>query len=309
MSADRRPDVHISVVIATVGRTRHLATSLAAYARLVADTPPFEVIVVLDGEDPDSLAVASRPYPFPTRVLSQPAAGIGPAKNLGVSAARGDFIVFLNDDTRPEPSCLRAHAEAQERLGPCIVVGRVDWDPEQVITPYMAWLAPAGHQFNFTRLEPDAPLPWDACWGAHLGAPRAWLLDEPFDPSLPYPVLEDGEWAYRQTMRGRALRYVPTTRALHDHYIGGPRDYAFRPRAAGATAWRVAARHPRLAYRLLVRPVLAAFAATALAIWPTRWRRRTVWDLAYRWGYVSGLLVPPLSRGYVPVRSVPEAVE
>jgi glycosyltransferase involved in cell wall biosynthesis len=191
--ADDTPGVSVSVVIVTRGRPRHLSASLASYAHLAPDTPPFEVIVVLDGENAESTAVASLPYPFPTRVLSQPTAGIGAAKNLGVTAAKGDLVLFLNDDTRPDPSCVRVHADAQRRFGPSIVVGRVEWDPDHEVTPYMAWLAPAGHQFNFARLRPDAPIPWDACWGAHLAAPRAWLLDDPFDPSLPYSVLEDGE--------------------------------------------------------------------------------------------------------------------
>lgn len=275
-------------MIVTVGRPRHLEASLASYAMLAPGTPPFDVTVVLDGEDADCRAVAARPYAFPLRVLAQPSAGISAAKNTGARAAAGELIVFLNDDTRPHPDCLRAHADAHARFGPGIVVGKVDWDPEREITPYMAWLAPAGHQFNFARLRPDAPIPWDACWGAHLSAPREWVLDEPFDPRL--PVIEDGEWAYRQQRRGRALRYVPEARAFHDHRIRGPRDYAGRARDAGAAARRVAARHPRLAFKLLIRPALAAAGASLLALWPGRWRPATAWDLSYRWRYVGGML-------------------
>jgi GT2 family glycosyltransferase len=298
--ADEGLTPRVSVVIVTAGRPRHLAASLASYTDLAPVTPPFEVIVVLDGENADSRAIASTPYSFPTRVRSQPAAGISAAKNLGVSAAKGDLVLFLNDDTRPDPACLRAHVEAQRRFGPCIAVGRVEWDPDHEVTPYMAWLAPAGHQFNFARLRPEAPIPWDACWGAHLAAPRAWLLDEPFDPSLPHSVLEDGEWAYRQSLRGRTLRYLPEACAFHDHRIAGPREYARRPRSAGAAARSVVARHPRLAFKLLVRPVIAAAAATALAAWPGRWRRTTSWDLAYRWRYVAGIFVPPKGQRATP---------
>ena len=291
--ANQQPRARITVVIATIGRPDHLAASLAAYAKLGPDTPPFEVIVVLDGDDPASRAVAAGPHPFATRVLSQPQSGIGPAKNLGASAAAGDLVLFLNDDTRPDPSCLRAHADAQERFGPCIVLGRVDWDPEHEVTPYMAWLAPNGHQFNYARLRPDRRIPWDACWGAHIAAPRAWLLDEPFEPRLPFSALEDGEWAYRQARRGRPLRYLPAARAWHNHHFDRPGDYRWHPRAAAGTARWVARHHPRLVFKLIVRPVLAAAAASALAAWPGRWRRSTLWDLDYRWSYVTGLFVPP----------------
>lgn len=293
VARDGTAPVSISVVIATIGRSDHLAASLAAYTGLVPETPPFEVIIVLDGWDPASAEVASRPYPFPTLVLSQPRAGIGPAKNLGARSAAGDLLLFLNDDTRPDTSCLLAHATAQERFGPCIAVGRIDWDPEHEVTPYMAWLAPAGHQFNFARLEPDGLIPWDACWGANLAVPREWLLDEPFDPLLPFPALEDGEWAYRQHRRRRPLRYVAAARVWHHHQIEGPGAFRRRARNAGATARYVSRRHPRLAFTLVARPVLAAVVASVLAAWPGRWRRTTLWDLAYRWGYVAGLIVPP----------------
>ena len=292
-SASAGPHTVVSVVIVTVGRPVQLAASLAAYESLAAGTPPFEVIVVLDGEDPASRAVAQRPWRFPRTVLAQPHRGIAAAKNLGVAHACADCVVFLNDDTRPAPDCLLAHLEAQRRFGPCIVAGRVDWDPEREITPYMRWLAPAGHQFNFARLEPDGPIGWDAVWGAHLGVPRAWLLDEPFDPDLSAAALEDTEWAYRQVVRrGRPARYVPAARAWHDHRYDGPADFRRRARLAGAVGRQLARRHPKLRWPLVMRPVAAAVAATLLAAWPGRWRRETAWDLDFRWNWSRGILTP-----------------
>ena len=296
------------MVIVTVGRPRQLASSLAAYGRLERGTPSFEVIVVLDGPDPGTEEAACRPYPFPVRVLSRPHAGIGPAKNVGAAAARGELLLFLNDDTRPDPACLRVHADAQARFGPTIVLGDVEWDPEREVTPYMAWLAPAGHMFNFRRLTPNALIPWDACWGAHLGLPTSWAIDEPFDTSLPYPALEDGEWAYRQALRGRPIRYVPAARALHDHYVRGPRDFRRRARGAGAAAVSVSRRHPRLAVKLIARPAALAVMRTLCLAWPPRWSRAAIWDLDYRWSYVLGFLASP-SRARRSERPGPPAAE
>ena len=292
----------VSVVMATIGRPAQFAASLAAYERLDPATPPFEVVVVLDGEDPASRETAERPWPFPCTVLAQPHRGISAAKNLGTAHARADYLVFLNDDTRPAPDCLLAHLEAQRRHGPCIVLGHVDWDPEREITPYMRWLAPTGHQFNFARLDPDGPIGWDAVWGAHLGVPRAWLLDEPFDPAFSAAALEDTEWAYRQIVRrGRLARYVPTARAWHDHHYDGPADFRRRARLAGAIGRQLARRHPALFWPLVVRPVAAALAATLLAAWPGRWRRETLWDLDFRWNYVLGIPTP--RRRYLRTRA------
>jgi GT2 family glycosyltransferase len=282
----------LSVVIATVGRAEQLAASLTAYERLNPATPPFEVIVVFDGPGPKGQDMAWASRPFPVKVLEQPRSGIGPTKNLGARHAAGDYVIFLNDDTRPDPGCLLAHHQAQRRLGPCIVVGHVDWDPQHEITRYMRWLAPAGHQFNFTRLNPEREIRWDACWGAHLGLPRAWLLEEPFDPDFPFPVVEDGEWGYRQTRRGRPLRYVPEAICLHDHRYVGPAEYRLRTRLAGAATRYTVRRHPTLLWPLLLRPVAAALASSVIAPWPGLWRRETLWDLDFRWNFVWGMLTP-----------------
>ena len=282
----------ISVIIATVGRAEQLRASLDGYEKLGPGTPSFEVVVVLDGDDPDSRAVCKAPRPFPLRVLGQRRAGNGPAKNRGAEAAVGDLVVFLNDDTRPDPACLVAHARAQRDLGPCVVVGRVEWDPEAEVTPFMEWLAPAGHQFNFERLDPHRPAPYDATWGAHLAAPRSWLLEHPFDPRFPYPSLEDIEWGYRIAAAGLPIFYVPEAICYHDHLYRGPADYRFRARVSGAAARYVAARHRSLVWPLIVRPAAAAKARALTLLWPGNWKQEMMWDLDFRWNYVLGTLQP-----------------
>jgi GT2 family glycosyltransferase len=285
-------DVNISVIIATVGRAAQLGTSLDAYERLESETPPFEVIVVLDGEDTASREVCEKSRGFRVSVLSQEPAGPGSARNLGAERARGKLIVLLNDDTRPDPGCLLAHFSAQARLGPCVAIGRVEWDPEQPRTPYMMWLAPKGHQFNYGRLDPERPAPWDACWATNLAVPRDWLLAEPFDADFPVLALEDGEWGYRLFLSGRPFRYVPETVCFHDHRYEGPTDYRRRARTGGAASRYVVRRHPELAWMLIGRPAAAAAARAASMLWPGNWRREKLWDLDFRCNYAIGIVQP-----------------
>jgi GT2 family glycosyltransferase len=288
--------VEISVIIPTVGRASRLRRSLQGFERLDPETPEFEVIVVLDGEDEATRELSGGHRPFPFRLVSQERAGPGPARNLGTGEARGDLIVLLNDDTRPDSKNLLAHASAQTQLGPCAAVGRVEWDPEREVTPYMAWLAPAGHQFNYSRLDPEKPVPWDACWGTNLAIPRKWLLDEPFDPLYPRAAVEDGEWGYRLTRSGRPLRFVPAAVCYHDHRYEGPADYRQRARAAGAASRYVVRRHPRLAWALIGRPKAATAARLLSLLWPGSWRRELMWDLDFRANYVFGILQPRLNE-------------
>jgi len=252
----------------------------------------FEVLVALDGEHPPSRAVVeARRWPFAIRLLSQPRSGAGAARNLGIAHAEASLILFLNDDTRPASDCLAMHVEAQARLGPAILMGHVNWDPESPISDYMRWLAPGGHQFHFDTLEAEATVPWHGCWSAHLSLPRSWAEDQLFDISPELSVGEDSEWAFRQAWHGRAIRYLPQAVAFHNHYYGSPDGFRPRARAAGSAARRIADLHPQIAWLVLTRPRLAALARCVSMLSPSHWRRTAAWDLDYRWNFLLGSIL------------------
>lgn len=288
------------MAIATAGRPTKLERTLRALASLAPASPPFEVIVVLDGDDPPSRALLAKEHPFPLRVVVQPKAGAGPARNRAAHEARSDLLLLLNDDTRPEAGCLLAHLHSQERHGPSLVAGTIVWDPEHEITPFMEWLAPAGHQFNFARLQPGTRMPWGSVWATNLAVPRAWMLDEPFDPLFPNMGLEDGEWAFRQYRRGRWAVYVPEAVVYHWHHFAVPADYRRRAQEFGSAARYVVRRHPELGWRFLVRPTAAAAARLLSLALPPYWRRETLWDLDFRISYVFSLMRPRPSLGSQP---------
>jgi GT2 family glycosyltransferase len=290
MSGRNSTDPAITIAIVTLGRAAKLERVLLACAALARETPPFEVVVVLDGDDPESRAVTAGARPFPLRSFVQAHAGAGPARNRAAREARGETLLFLNDDTRPDPGCLAAHAGARERLGPCMTEGLVAWDPELEITEYMRWLAPAGHQYNYARLTPGRPIPWDAVWATNLAVPRRWVLDCPFDTDLLPGCLEDTEWGFRQHRRGRHAVFVPEAVVLHDHRYAGPAEFRDRARTFGAAARLVVRKHPVLAWRFLLRPLAAAAVRAASLGLPSSRRRERRWDLDFRLGYLAGLL-------------------
>lgn len=87
-----------------------LPATLAALAAQV-DPPSFEVFVVDDGSDDDTVALA-RSSRLVTDVLAT-AGGEGPAaaRNVGCAAARGEVLVFVDADCEPEPDWLRRLVE------------------------------------------------------------------------------------------------------------------------------------------------------------------------------------------------------
>lgn len=89
----------VSLVIASLGRPMSLRRCLTAVAQL--DYPAFEVVVVADAA---GLTVARD---FPAKTVGYDQANISAARNLGIAAAAGAVVAFIDDDAVPEPHWLR----------------------------------------------------------------------------------------------------------------------------------------------------------------------------------------------------------
>lgn len=85
----------VSVVIPVFDGERFLAEAIRS--ALEQTVPPLEVLVVDDGSNDRSAAIASGFGP-PVRCLRQDHAGPAAARNRGVAAARGGLVAFLDAD-------------------------------------------------------------------------------------------------------------------------------------------------------------------------------------------------------------------
>ena len=85
----------ISCVIPVFNGERYLGEALESV--LAQSYQPLEVIVVDDGSTDETAEVARR-YGERVRYVWQPNAGETAARNLGLTAAHGEFIAFLDAD-------------------------------------------------------------------------------------------------------------------------------------------------------------------------------------------------------------------
>ncbi|MEO5742185.1 MAG: glycosyltransferase family A protein, partial [Vicinamibacterales bacterium] len=115
----------VSVVIPTQNRRALLSEAIAT---LMAQTyPDWELIVVDDGSTDDTRRfLEAQRDPRMRFIIRESAEGPSAARNAGLAEARGDLIMFLDDDDllRPETlarlsDALRAHPEALAATGAC----------------------------------------------------------------------------------------------------------------------------------------------------------------------------------------------
>ncbi len=101
----------ISVIIPTYGRAALLRR--AFMSALQQTEQRLEVVVVIDGEDPDSLAVLQVTGDARVRWITLAGASGGArARNAGVEAAMGEWIAFLDDDDEWLPNKLELQLQA-----------------------------------------------------------------------------------------------------------------------------------------------------------------------------------------------------
>ncbi len=115
----------LSIIIPTYNRPKQLAVCLKSLAKRDYPTDRFEVIIIDDGSDisPD-LIIASFRSLLDIKVIRQNHAGVGIGRNTGATKAKGELLVFTDDDCQPASNWLQELA-AQFRKSPdCIIGGK-----------------------------------------------------------------------------------------------------------------------------------------------------------------------------------------
>jgi O-antigen biosynthesis protein len=88
----------VSVVVCAYNAASTIAETLASLDQL--NYPDYEVIVVDDGSTDGTGAVARE---FNVRLIQVPNGGLSNARNLGITAARGQIIAFIDSDAYADP--------------------------------------------------------------------------------------------------------------------------------------------------------------------------------------------------------------
>ena len=241
--------MYFSLVIPTYNRIDMLLRVLDALQKQTG-APDFETIVVNDGsKDNTDEALRGR---TDITYRKQANAGPGRARNHGVSLARGKFVIFIGDDTVPEPSFLAEHARVHresndDRLVACL--GYTGWPHEERVTAFMDYINDYGLQFGYRLIKDGDVVPFNFFYTSNISIDRELLVANPFDTTFPSAAWEDIELAYRLDTLGLKIRYNARAVTRHHHPMTVD-SFARRQYTVGKSGAIFYRKHPELGHFL-----------------------------------------------------------
>ena len=179
---------------------------------IVAQTvPPLEVVVVDDGSQDESAAIAGA-FGSPVRCLGQAPTGPAAARNHGVLATTGDLVAFLDADDLAAPDRLARQLERFEQdphLELCDGWAQNFWSPE--VPPHERQVAPQEVHTHGGAPKPGLIITW-------LVRRRLFQVIGGFDETL--SIGEDSEWRDRVALAGVPTATVDAVVALRRLHPG-----------------------------------------------------------------------------------------
>ena len=236
----------ISVVIATFNRRELLARTVEGLA--AQDLPPedFEVVVVVDGSTDGTVEFLARLSAARSlEILEQPNLGQAAALNRGVNAARGDVVLFLDDDILCPSTLLHEHLAARADGQHVVVFGPVRTALQGAPTLAAAWTERRmrdDRRWLTEELEPRWP--FVATGRANSSLPRAaFLAAGGFDERL-RGARDDTDLGLRLWKMGLGFRYQATAVAYEIYVKSSEAVVRNDARRFGGNEVRVCRKHP-----------------------------------------------------------------
>ena len=181
----------------------------------------FEVIVVDNGSRDGSPEYIEENYPWVRLAKNDENLGFAGGTNVGIRAAKGEFVITLNNDSRADSRFIEELIKpmADPEVGVCAAKMLF---PDGRINSAGICISRSGAAWDRGMFEPDrgqyefVEEVFGACAGAALY--RREMLDEIglFDEDF-FLYLEDVDLAFRARLAGWKCLYVPGARVIHHH--------------------------------------------------------------------------------------------
>jgi GT2 family glycosyltransferase len=246
-----------SIVVPTHNGLRHMATVLDALQRQTfADS---ETIVVDDASSDETAGLVAEHYPWVRLIVNRRNLGFAASCNTGAAAARGRYIVLLNNDTEPQDNWLAELAKAIAAHPEAAVVSSklLLYDRRDTLHTTGDLLGTDGIPRNRGVWEIDrgqydtAGSIFSGCGGASAYRREVWQALGGFDEDF-WMYLEDVDMGFRTRLMGGDVVFAPAARVYHQLSASGG-DTLASYYVGRNTIWLIAKNMPR---SLLLRNAL-----------------------------------------------------
>ena len=202
--------IRLSVVIPTFNRQQVLERTLPALLAQDFPTEQYELIYVLDGSTDGTAGMLRAVKPAcGFQVLEQPNQGPSAARNKGIRAARGELVLFLDDDILCPPSLFRHHSDAHAGVDSLIVHGPIYVAPESP-PALIRYITEAVYEACYRHRDPAVGLPFPMMASSLVNSSmsRTMLLSSGgFDEQI--RSAEDLDLGLRLHRNGAAFSFLP----------------------------------------------------------------------------------------------------
>jgi GT2 family glycosyltransferase len=249
-----------SVVVPTHNGLRHMAGMLGALERQTF--AGCEVIVVDDASADATAQWVAENHPWVRLIVNRRNQGFAASCNTGAAAARGRYIVLLNNDTEPESTWLAelARAVAAHPAAAIVASKLLLYDRRETLHTTGDMLGSDGIPHNRGVWEQDrgqydaAAEIFSGCGGASAYRRDVWQALGGFDEDF-WMYLEDVDLGFRARLLGCEAVFAPQARVYHRLSQSGG-DTLASYYVGRNTIWLIAKNMPRsLLLRNMVRIV------------------------------------------------------
>ncbi|MGE7138638.1 glycosyltransferase [Luteibacter sp. NPDC031894] len=210
----------VSVVIPVHGKIEYTLACLRSIANF-PPSDPFEVVVV-DDASPDNTASVLAEVSGVRLLCNERNLGFVGSCNAGAAAARGEYLVFLNNDTQVTPGWTEALLRCFALRPDAGIAGSQLVYPDGRLQEAGAWVFSDGSAWNIGRFSSrkDPSLRYartvDYVSGASLAIARDFFLSlGGFDLRYAPGYYEDTDLAFAARAAGRSVWYVPDSLVIH----------------------------------------------------------------------------------------------
>jgi serine acetyltransferase/GT2 family glycosyltransferase len=232
-------------VVASYQRARLVSLLLDDLAAQTLAPESFEVVLIDDGStEPVSAYVEPSRYPFALEIVRQANAGPAAARDRGAKLARGEIVLFLDDDMRLPPTFLAAHVSAHASTPRAVVVGQIRPAHALATLPIFERFHAAAYEIWLAskRASGGALVGMEVCSGNLSMRRDDYLAVGGFDVTLGRS--EDAELGVRLEKAGAKLIFLPEGASIHDSDHTDAKVWLRRAYLYGVYETRIAAKHP-----------------------------------------------------------------